>query len=84
MLGNIYRPPNGLNHILKITGGILHHKSLMLGNTYRPPNGLNHIIQITGGILHHKSLMLVNMYRPPNDLNYKYEQFTKEFSELQS
>ena len=25
------------NQIIKITGGILHHKSLMLGNIYRPP-----------------------------------------------
>ena len=44
----------------------------------------NQLIQITGGILHHKSLLLGNMYRPPNDLNYKCEQFTNEFSELQS
>ena len=70
-------------------GGLL----IYLNNNYRyktitTPNHStdweNQIIKITGGILHNKSLMLGNIYRPPNDLNYKYEQFTNEFSELQS
>ena len=30
------------NQLTKITGGILHHKSLLLGNIYRPPNDLNY------------------------------------------
>ena len=70
-------------------GGLL----IYLNNKYRyktiiTPNHStdweNQLIKITGGILHHKSLLLGNIYRPPNDLNYKYEQFTNEFSELQS
>ena len=44
----------------------------------------NQLIKITCVILHNKSLLLGNIYRPPNDLNYKYDQFTNEFSELQS
>ena len=70
-------------------GGLL----IYLNNKYRyktitTPNHStdweNQVIKITGGILHHKSLLLGNIYRPPNDLNDKYEQFTNEFSELQS
>ena len=70
-------------------GGLL----IYLNNKYRyktitTPNHStdweNQVIKITGGILHHKSLLLDNMYIPPNDLNYKYEQFTNEFSGLQS
>ena len=70
-------------------GGLL----IYLNNKYRyktitTPNHStdweNQLIKITGGILHHKSLLLGNIYRPPNDLNYKYEQFSNEFSELQS
>ena len=30
------------NQLIKITGGILHNKSLLLGNIYRPPNDLNY------------------------------------------